>query len=480
MPPESNRKLLDLFKRGLISTEELEATLAGGSRGESAAILSPSSMSDFPSLSEIPTMIPVGYACVPQVGDILAGIFQLVRPIGRGAMGVVWLADDLSGERQVCLKLLPAEVQNEKSERARVRAMFQKVHPLNHQHLCPLYLLGNDSAHGEFLVMKFIIGQTLSDYRHDFIAKHGEFPLSEVIRLLTPIAEVLDYVHAQGVIHRDVKPANIMVSDDGMNVFLVDLGLAAEVHGSMSRVSKSSRDVAGTAPYMAPEQWNGDPLDGRCDQYALAMVAWQLITGKLPFDVTNELAWMNCALNRIPERDAGLPGEQYAAILQSLSKSPASRFTNCMSFVRCLTDPNSIEEMKSQQPQQDVTTSFIACRERMASKSDLCGREPLADERIRWTAPITMIYRQGGIGFHHIGVIVVSSRRIIVSSEYKNNYEFDRIALRSVQIEMYERDQAGFIDFHLITISHRLPLRVPAKVFEMFRAEIRRLLDADA
>jgi serine/threonine protein kinase len=83
------------------------------------------------------------------------------------------------------------------------------------------------------------------------------------------VAEALDYVHSQGLIHRDVKPANIMVSRDGQTVQVVDLGLAAEIQGSMNRVSKGARDIAGTAPYMAPEQLNGDPLDGKCDQYAL-------------------------------------------------------------------------------------------------------------------------------------------------------------------------------------------------------------------
>jgi serine/threonine protein kinase len=173
------------------------------------------------------------------------------------------------GKRAVCVKLLPPEVQHDLTELGRVREMFQKVHALQHQHLCPVYLLGSDPLCGEFLVMKYIDGQTLSEYRRSYVEQHGEFPLTEVVRVLTPVAEALDYVHSQGLIHRDVKPANIMVSRDGQTVQVVDLGLAAEIQGSMNRVSKGARDIAGTAPYMAPEQLNGDPLDGKCDQYAL-------------------------------------------------------------------------------------------------------------------------------------------------------------------------------------------------------------------
>ena len=334
--PSHKRTLLDLFKRGLISQEELEAGLIDTASSPSAGDTSkPAAVSgEYRSLSGHETKL--GQIRVPQAGDVLTGLFRLNRPIGRGAMGVVWLADDLPGKRAVCVKLLPPEVQHDLTELGRVREMFQKVHALQHQHLCPLYLLGSDPLCGEFLVMKYVDGQTLSEYRRSYIAQNGEFPLTEVVRVLTPVAEALDYVHSQGLIHRDVKPANIMVSRDGQTVQLVDLGLAAEIQGSMSRVSKAARDIAGTAPYMAPEQWNGDPLDGKCDQYALAMVAYQLIAGKLPWDVTSEVAWMNCAQNRERPMIQGATDSVNRSLARGLAKARAERFSMCIQFMKAI------------------------------------------------------------------------------------------------------------------------------------------------
>jgi serine/threonine protein kinase len=346
MTTSSSQKqtFLDLFKKGLISQEELETALKEADALESKTGGDTSPRPQEPrSLSGQTLTGRAGTGSGPGAGDVLAGMFQLQQPIGRGGMGVVWKADDLQGGRQVCVKLLPPEVQDDKTELARVRSMFQKVHALNHQFLCPLYLLGNDSQYREFLVMKYIDGQTLGDYRQELIDQRGAISLGDIVRLLGQVAEALDYVHAQGLIHRDVKPANIMVCRDGKSVQLVDLGLAAEIQSSMSRVSKASREMAGTAPYMAPEQWNGDPLNGHCDQYALAVVAYQMLAGRYPFEATSELAWMNCALNRVPQpvTEVGAELKPRLAALndvlgRGLGKKAADRFATCVEFIQAL------------------------------------------------------------------------------------------------------------------------------------------------
>jgi eukaryotic-like serine/threonine-protein kinase len=179
-----------------------------------------------------------GRAVGAQEGDLLAGTYKLKKPIGRGAFGVVWLADDLPGSRPVCVKMVPPEVVADQAELARVRTMFQKVHALQHQHLCPLYALGEDPVHRTFLVMKYIDGMTLSEFRRLYVKQFGSFPLRRVISLLTPIALCLDYIHSQGIVHRDLKPANVLVSRDAKDIQIVDLGLAAEIRSSMSRVSR--------------------------------------------------------------------------------------------------------------------------------------------------------------------------------------------------------------------------------------------------
>ena len=187
--PSHKCTLLDLFKRGLISQEELEAGLIDTASSPPAGKTSKpgAATAEYRSLSGHETKL--SQIRVLRADDILAGKFRLNRPIGRGAMGVVWLADDLPGKRQVCVKLLPPVLQHDLTKLGRVREMFQKVHALQHQHLCPVYLLGSDPLCGEFLVMKYIDGQTLSEYRRSYVEQHGEFPLTEVVRVLAPVAD---------------------------------------------------------------------------------------------------------------------------------------------------------------------------------------------------------------------------------------------------------------------------------------------------
>lgn len=328
--------LLDQFKPGRPSRAEVETTLTADVATADYATL-PRVDAAAGIATEVPTLasdsVPRGECGAPQAGDVLSGIFRLKSPIGRGAMGVVWLADDLPGNRLVCVKLLRPELRHAQAEVVAARNTFRKVHVLHHQHLCPIYLLGHDAQHGDFLVMKYIAGSTLLAYRQEYVAAHGQFPLTEVVRALTPIAQALDYVHSQGLIHRDVKPANIMAGRDGETFELVDLGLAAEIQQTISQTENVAHEISGTAPYMAPEQWNGETLDGRCDQYALAMVTYQLLAGNLPFSATSNVAWMNCALNCTPPRIASCLEALHCVLLKALSKSKSDRYETCQAFL---------------------------------------------------------------------------------------------------------------------------------------------------
>lgn len=264
------------------------------------------------------------------------GGFQLKRRLRRGGMGEVWQAFDPTGERLVVIKVLPPELQRSPDEMARVKQTFNRVHNLQHQHICPVYLLGQDPRFGYFIVMKYLAGDTLSAYRMAYVQQHAGFPISQLIRVLTPVALALDYAHGRQIIHRDIKPQNIMLDADGSDVQLVDFGLAAEIRTSVMRISQAQMEACGTYPYMAPEQWRGEMQDARTDQYALGVVAFELLAGRLPFEAADPTILRLCVLgDPVPPIDGAAPAVQ-AAISRAMAKSREDRYENCVAFIRAL------------------------------------------------------------------------------------------------------------------------------------------------
>jgi len=284
----------------------------------------------------VPTLAPD----VPLPGvagpGVMIGNFQLQSLLGRGGMGEVWKAWDTKAERPVVLKLVPRELQRAAEEMARVRDTFRRVHALQHQHICPLYLLDEDPRLGWYLVMKFIDGQTLSSYRATYAALHGSFPVEQVVKVLGPVAEALDYAHHHKVIHRDIKPQNILVEGDAADVQVVDFGLAAEIRTTVSRYTQVQMDTSGTRPYMAPEQWKGQIQDARTDQYALAVVGYELLAGHLPFECDDLEILRLCVLNDPPEGIEGQPESVNRALLVGLGKRRQERFESCVELVQAI------------------------------------------------------------------------------------------------------------------------------------------------
>lgn len=282
-------------------------------------------------------------------GDLVGGNLRLEKRLGCGGMGEAWKASDLAAGRDVVVKLVPSEVRNVEFAMGQVRETFQKVHALQHQHICPVIGLNDDPAFGVYLVMKFINGKTLDVYRKEYVAEHGRFPLSESIRILWDVARALDYSHERKVLHRDVKPQNIMLSpEDGVQ--LIDFGLAAEIRSSMMQISETPMDIAGTRPYMAPEQWRGRLQDGRTDQYALAVMAYELIAGRQPFLGDDIAVLRECVLNDEPEPIAGIPAHINAALLKAMSKKREDRFSDCRSFVKAMAEKSKADKADVEPP----------------------------------------------------------------------------------------------------------------------------------
>lgn len=325
--PTYDRLLAELQELGLTSSLPDNGTLPGDLSDPSFSVTESRSSAERSALSAPMPLL--------ESGAELGG-FQLQRRLRRGGMGEVWQAFDPTAERLVVIKVLPPELQRSSDEMARVKQTFNRVHDLQHQHICPVYLLGQDPRFGYFIVMKYLAGDTLSAYRKAYVQQNGGFPLSQLVRVLMPVAQALDYAHGRQIIHRDIKPQNIMLDEDGSDVQLVDFGLAAEIRTSVMRISQAQMETCGTYPYMAPEQWRGEMQDARTDQYALGVVAFELLTGRLPFEAADPTILRLCVLGDPVPTIAGAEPSVQAAIFRAMAKSRTDRYESCVAFIHAL------------------------------------------------------------------------------------------------------------------------------------------------
>jgi len=280
---------------------------------------------------------------------VIAGQYVLVECLGQGGMGQAWLAEQIverKHEHEVIprfvLKVVPREVQNDSMAIDKVRAEYLKIINLNlkHPNICTLHPLAKDYSLGYVLVMEYIPGMNLRDYLYNTPEK--KLQPEEVVRLLMPIADAWDYAHKRNLIHRDIKPANIMVTPDGTPQ-IIDFGLAAQIRNSISKVSKAQMSTSGTPAYMAPEQWMGELQDARTDQYALSTVAYELLSGCLPFASDNDrVLGFQVTAKPVPLIKE-LPNEINAVLAKALAKKREDRFADCREFVRSL--ENALREI---------------------------------------------------------------------------------------------------------------------------------------
>jgi eukaryotic-like serine/threonine-protein kinase len=249
------------------------------------------------------------------------GSYELIRRLGEGGMARVYLARDVRLGREVAIKVLEPQLAERPGFRERFLREARVAASLDHPHIVPLYDFG-ESDSLLFLVMPYVSGGSLQD-----ILKRAPLLMGEVVAYGSQIADALDYAHQRKVIHRDVKPANMLLHADG-RLMLSDFGLAKILDRSRPTVSRGHPD-AGTPEYMAPEQIEGH-TDERSDVYALGVVLYLLLTGHLPFTGSTSSAVMDGHLYQLPSRPRQLnpavtPAIQ-AVVLQALAKHPDDRY----------------------------------------------------------------------------------------------------------------------------------------------------------
>ena len=253
----------------------------------------------------------------------LAPEYAVEREVGRGGMAVVFLATEVQLGRAVAIKVLPPEMALAPNVAERFKREARMAASLDHPHIIPVYRVGQAGG-VHFMVQKFIEGRSLEA----IIASQGALPISVTLHILRSVTSALAFAHGRGIIHRDIKGANILIDTDG-RILVSDFGIARAVEDVALTASGA---VVGTPAFMSPEQCSGQPLGPQCDQYSLGVVAFQMVTGSVPFTAPTLPAIMQhhffTPVPDIEQMREGVPTELRDLITRALAKKPEDRYTS--------------------------------------------------------------------------------------------------------------------------------------------------------
>ncbi|MDB4995273.1 MAG: Serine/threonine protein kinase PrkC, regulator of stationary phase [Myxococcaceae bacterium] len=259
------------------------------------------------------------------------GRYKVERELGRGAMGVVYLARDVELDRLVALKVMSATARDAVAL-GRFKREARALATLRHENVVQVYGAGRHAG-DVYFAMEYIDGETLEDILVEHGAHGARVPLFRTLTLLRRVASGLDNAHAAGLVHRDVKPSNVVVETATGRPVLVDFGVVLAPHlGDESQ-------CAGTPLYMAPEQIAGEPTTARTDQYSLACVAFELLTGTPPFDDDRLVQIFRMHLAVAPplaSQRSKLPAAVDGVLVRGLAKNPADRYASCGELIAAL------------------------------------------------------------------------------------------------------------------------------------------------
>jgi len=264
--------------------------------------------------------------------EALAGEYSIDRELGRGGMGIVYLARDVQLDRDVAIKVLPSVLARDAGARQRFLLEARTAAGLSHPHIVPIHRVG-EAGGAVFFVMSYVEGETLGER----LRRAGPLPPAEVARIMREVAWALAYAHGRGIVHRDVKPDNIMLESGTGRALVTDFGIA---HGGGLGAGIESGALMGTAHFMSPEQAASAPIDGRSDIYALGVVGYLALSGKLPFEMPNLPALLvrqaTESAPTVASAAPGLPSALAQVVDRCLERDPSQRFADGESLAAAL------------------------------------------------------------------------------------------------------------------------------------------------
>jgi len=355
------------------------------------------------------------------VANVLAPNYELDEEIGRGGMGIVYCAMDKRLKRKVAVKLLPPELAFRSDIRSRFLREAETAAQLSHPNIVPIYNV-EERDNLVYFIMAYIAGDNLAVR----LQKEGAMDPEDVRRILREVADALAYAHKRNVVHRDIKPDNILLDEDTGRAMVTDFGIArALTDKNDSRLTATGMAI-GTPAYMSPEQSAGEAdIDGRSDLYSLGVVGYQMACGDLPFNAPNTPSMLVKHLSERPvpveHRRMDLPADLSRIIMMLLEKDPANRFPDAQSLVVALSGgeipsrtlgshmPTLADERRppSRTSAPGARPSWMPANTRLSSGSRLAAGVPSPDDLARWDAPPVKKFRKKLAPYIAVNAIIV-------------------------------------------------------------------------
>ena len=352
------------------------------------------------------------------VAQVLSANYELESEVGRGGMGIVYCARDKRLKREIAIKVLPPELSFRSDIRQRFLREAETAAQLNHPNIVPIYTV-EEKDNLVYFVMAYIKGDNLGQR----LQQHGPIAPVEVRRILREVADALAYAHNRNVIHRDIKPDNIIIDEETGRAMVTDFGIARALTDSGDSRLTATGMAIGTPAYMSPEQSAGDSaIDGRSDLYSLGVVGYQMLCGQPPFVANNTPSMLVKHLSEKPipvdERWPDLPQDLSRAVMMCLEKDPADRFPNAAAFAVAL-DGGSMPTLATRSPSAASTVgSRASAREREitehlrdrytpATQPSYAPAQPSPEELSKWNAPMVVSFRRKLAPYLAVNAILV-------------------------------------------------------------------------